>query len=103
MPKWLVITSYVRLPALLISAASSNREQEELCTPDLNRLRTFESQQDTAMRTTMKSRALEREREREEGRRDNGKEGKRKVKEGEGNLLLLLLFWPNGQDWKWQN
>jgi len=61
MPKWLVITSYVRLPALLISAASSSREQEERCTPDLNRLREFESQQDTAMRTTMKSRALERE------------------------------------------
>ncbi len=64
MPKWLVITSYVRLPALLISAASSNRDQEERCTPDLNRLRTFESQQDTAMRKAMKSRALERERER---------------------------------------
>ncbi len=91
MPKCLVITSYVRLPALLISAASSNREQEERCTPDLNRLRTFESQQDTAMHTTMKSRALEREREEGEGRRDNGKKGKRKVKEGEGKIFIFIF------------
>jgi hypothetical protein len=75
-----VITSYVRLPALLISAVSSNREQEECCTPDLNRLRTFESQQDTAMRTTMKSRALERERERERRRRRETMERKGKEK-----------------------
>jgi hypothetical protein len=40
----------------------------------------------------MKSRALERERERGEGRRDNGKEGKSKVKEGEGKFFILFYF-----------